>query len=231
MSSHAARFPGAIVATLLSLAAVSPALVGAEAYRPAKYRNGPVPPLPPPTVVGGGEVILELDVASTGVVRAAKVLRSTPPYTDAVMGAVKAWRFDPAELEGDRDEKRATVDSTVLVVAIFKAPTLNAPTLGEVPRDVGTESDSTPYPFSTGAPAYPPRARSGGVVMIEALVDAGGRATAPRVVQSSPPFDDGSVEALRQWMFRPARIRGVATPALVYVILGFPEPVTSAAPR
>jgi len=218
------------VLLLASVAVGRAGLVAAPGFHPAKYRDGVLPPLPPPTVVGGGEVIVELDVTSAGAVRGAKALRTTPPFTAALIDATKTWRFTPAEVENENptpapgEPKWKAIDSTVLVAAVFRAPALLGPTLGDVPRDIGTESDTTPFPFSTTTPQFPPRARDGGIVMIETTIDMRGEPTNNRVLRSSPSFDEAALTALRQWRFRPARILGSTTPTLAYVILGFAQP-------
>jgi TonB family protein len=223
------------VALLFPLVATAvPALLGAPAFHPAKYLDGTLPELPPPTVVGGGEVMLELDVSSAGSVRDARALRTTPPYTAALVAATKSWRFTPAEVENENpnpspgEPKLKPVNSTVLVAAVIRGPSLLGPTLGDVPKDIGSESDTTPFPFSTVMPLFPPRARDAGIVMIETTIDAGGLATRSRVVRSSPSFDDAALDALRQWRFRPARILGSTTPTLAYVIVGFRQPALGA---
>jgi TonB family protein len=179
---------------------------------------------------------LELTVTSAGAVGDVKTLRTTPPYTDALTLAVKTWRFMPAEAESDAaastPPKAAstppkTVDSSVLVVGIFRPPTLNTPTLGEPPRDVAPDSGGTPFPTATVAPLYPLRAQGGGLVLIETTVDSAGRATQNRVIRSSPPFDEAALDSLRQWAFRPARVRGTGSDAFVYLVFGFREPVTT----
>jgi len=68
---------GAIV--LLLIAAAHAALTAAPAFRPARYLDGTLPALPPTTVVGGGEVLLEMDVTSAGSVRGVRTLRTTRP--------------------------------------------------------------------------------------------------------------------------------------------------------
>jgi TonB family protein len=180
--------------------------------------------------------MLELTVTSDGAVRDVKTLRTTPPYTDAMVMAAKTWRFVPAEVESDPVASTPattwkSVDSSVLVGGIFRPPTLNTPTLGELPRDVGTESDGTPFPIATVAPLYPLRAQGGGVVLIETTIDSMGRATQNRVIRSSPPFDEAALDSLRQWMFRPARVRGTGTAAFAYIVFGFREPVTTRSVR
>jgi len=227
---------GAIV--LLLIAAAHAALTAAPAFRPARYLDGTLPALPPTTVVGGGEVLLEMDVTSAGSVRGVRTLRTTRPYTEALIAATKTWRFAPAEVEVEPppppgQPRFKAVDATVLVSAVFLAPALIGPTLGDLPRDVGSESDSTPFPFATTPPLFPPRARDAGLVMIETTIDTGGQPTANKILRSSPAFDEAALAALRQWRFRPARVGGSSTPTLAYVIVGFRQPALggSAAPR
>ena len=227
---------GAIV--LLLIAAAHAALTAAPAFRPARYLDGTLPALPPTTVVGGGEVMLEMDVTSAGSVRGVRTLRTTRPYTEALIAATKTWRFAPAEVEVEPppppgQPRFKAVDATVLVSAVFLAPALIGPTLGDLPRDVASESDSTPFPFSTTPPLFPPRARDAGLVMIETTIDTGGQPTANKILRSSPAFDEAALAALRQWRFRPARVGGSSTPTLAYVIVGFRQPALggSAAPR
>ncbi len=222
------------VLALMLIGAAHVSVIAAPAFHPAKYRSGALPPLPPLTVVGGGEVMLELDVSSVGSVRAAKVLRTTAPYTDLLIAATKTWQFAPAEIEIEpappaaRPRFRA-VESTVLVAAVFRAPALVGPTLGDLPRDVGTGADATPFPFSTAPPIFPPRARDAGMVMVETTIDLSGQPTQNRVVVSSTAFDEAALTALRQWRFRPARIAGSPTPTLAYVVVGFRQPVVGSA--
>jgi len=224
------------IALLFAFVASRPALVGAPSFHPAKYREGALPDLPPPTVVGGGEVMLELDVTRGGAVRQAKALRTTPPYTAPLIAAAKSWRFSPAEVENENpnpspgEPRFRAVDSTVLLAAVIRAPSLLGPTLGDTPRDVGSESDTTPFPFSTVMPLFPPRARDAGIVMIETTIDSGGLTTGNRIVRSSASFDQAALTALRQWKFRPARILGASTPTLAYVIMGFRQPALGAQP-
>jgi TonB family protein len=226
--------PVALLVTLI--AAGRPALLGVPAFHPAKYREGALPDLPPPTVVGGGEVMLELDVTSAGAVREAKALRTTPPYTAALIASAKSWRFTPAEVENENPNPAAgerrfkAVDSTVLLAAVIRAPSLLGPTLGDTPRDIGSESDTTPFPFSTVMPLFPPRARDAGIVLIETTVDAGGAATGNRILHSSSSFDEAALTAIRQWRFRPARILGSSAPTLAYIIMGFRQPALGAQP-
>jgi TonB family protein len=114
----------------------------------------------------------------------------------------------------------------VFVAAVFRAPTLTAPTLGEIPKDVSTPSDSTPFPIATVTPPYPPTALVDGVVLTEVHVGLDGRVGDVRVTRSAPPFDEAASQAARGWVFRPARVRGRLVPTLAYIAFAFRQPVT-----
>jgi protein TonB len=215
-----------MVAFLLALAL---ALVAHEAFSPARYTGGAVPPQPA-MAVGGGEVLVELVVTPDGRVTAVTPLRTTPPFAELVADAVREWQFAPASeaLQRGRPGEpapRTPVASTVLVAAVFRPPALRGPTLGELPQDVASASRETPYPLSTTMPPYPPTAYSGGVVLLEARVDREGAVADVSVVRSAPPFDDAAVTAARQWRFRPAVRRGSTVPTFVYILFGFRPPV------
>ena len=199
-------------------------------FTPARYRGGAVPALAV-NAVGGGEVLVELTVDAAGRVSAASPLRVTPPFASAIVDAARTWQFAPAEelvqVDSDRGPRmsRAAVASKILVAAVVRPPTLNTPTLGEPPRDVAAGSEDLALPSTTATPPYPPTARDGGSVLLEASISATGAITAVKVLQSAPPFDEAARTALLQWRFRPARWRGQAVASVVYVIFGFPPPV------
>ncbi|HEY7185761.1 MAG TPA: energy transducer TonB [Vicinamibacterales bacterium] len=201
-----------------------------ETFSPARYRSGTVPTLPA-MVVGGGQVMLEVTVNPAGQVATIAPLRTTPPFTDLTAAAVRDWQFVPAEdiaVHAQRGQRpsRSAVESKVLVVAVFRPPALNAPTLGEPPRDVAAASDEIAFPLTISMPPFPPSAAGGGVVLLEARVDSSGSVSDTTVIHSAPPFDPAARAALAQWRFRSARVHGAPAPMFVYVLFGFPLPVS-----
>lgn len=203
-----------------------------DTLSPARYRSGPIPSLPVLAVgVGGGQLFLELAISQSGSVAAVRPLRTTAGFTELAVGAVQMWQFVPAEVRvepkaGDTGPKTRRVDSKVLVVAMFRPPTLQAPTLGEPIRDVAWPSNETPFPVSTIMPPFPPRARAPGVVLVEARVDGLGLVVGVKVLRSAPPFDGAARNAARQWKFRPSRIGGKPVTSFVYILFGFPVPLS-----
>ena len=217
--------------TFIVACALGVVLSAQEAFSPARYRSGTVPPLPA-MALGGGQLFLELAVSGNGGVTKVTPLRTTPPFTDLVVDAVRDWQFRPAEERVEPQpggagvpEARTPVASTVLVAAVFRPPSLNAPTLGEAARDIATASDETAFPLTTTVPLFPPSALSSGVVLLEGRVDPSGALTDVVTIRSAPPFDDAARAAVRQWSFRPARVRGRAVSTFAYILFGFPVPV------
>lgn len=221
------------IAASMLLAGVTAASAAAQPGEPeaARFRAGPLPPLPA-LVLGGGEVLVELDVTAEGRVETATVLRATPPFTELVLAAARQWAFEPATrlVPSDIPGEPATLQpgpSSVLVVAVFRPPTMLAPTGGELPKAVGEPSTAIPFPVTLQPPPWPPLAHAGGVVLVEARIDAGGGSSGLAVVQGAPGFDEAALETVRGWVFRPARDPDVPATVLVYVVLGFQVPVVN----
>jgi hypothetical protein len=214
----------AVAAAILVLA--SGQLAGQAAPTAPRLRAGAAVPLPPPMAVGGGEVALDVTVDASGAVTQVAPLRATPPYTDLLMGAVRAWRFDAATAVTKNGSKPA--EGHVLLVAVYRPPQVYAgPTLGPTPETVGTASPELPQPGALGMPAsYPPRAVRDGAVLIEIELTAAAIARAHRVMSPASPFDGAALEAVKTWRFGfPGKPTGAAQ-LYAYAIVGFREPVT-----
>ena len=200
-------------------------------FTPARYRSGPAPPTAVRAVTGG-EVLVELDVDDRGSVASTSPLRVTPPFTDDVMAAVRAWTFTPATQKVKPDTRESAdaavtpLRSKVLVAAIFRPPTIDTPTLGEPPKNVAVPSTEVAFPISIVPPAYPPNVLFDGTVLLECRVGADGRLRDVTVLQSAGPFDRPAIEAVRRWTFRPAAREGQPVDAFVYASLAFRQPVT-----
>ena len=185
----------------------------------------PLPPLPAPTVSGGGEVLIEALVDRRGLVLRPAIVRATPPYTQFVLDAMARWQFEPAR---DIDYKglETVVDMPITVVALYRPPTLmNAPTVGEAARDWSKPSGDAPYPIATALPNYPPQALVGGVVLFEVSLNEVGAVTDARAIGSVKGFESASREALASWRFRGGLYRARPVPSTVYVLFGYRPPV------
>jgi outer membrane biosynthesis protein TonB len=198
-------------------------------FVPPRISSGALPLVPPPHVIAGGEVLIEATIDRSGTVTRPILLRSTPPYSQLMLDAIVRWRFVPARAPNP-EGKDAPVDAAVLIAAVYRPPTfLNAPTLGEPPKDLALASRDVPYPSALIPPVYPPRALHADTValLFEAMIDGTGAITNIRAVASDPAFESAARDALVQWRFRPAMFRARLVPATVYVMFGFNPPVMS----
>jgi TonB family protein len=220
----------------LVVACVTAGVFAQASWKPAKFRDG-TRPVTPVQAVAGGEVFVEATVTAAGRVGDLTPLRTTPPFTQYVLDAVRGWQFQPAEqmipkVPGDPSSIVAEpVESKVLVACVFRPPTLNSPTVGEPPKDVQPGTDAVAVPLSTVTPLYPPLAIADGTVLVQVTVGVNGRVVNATTVRSAPGFDESALTAARQWTFRPARIRGRLEESFAYIVFGFRQPVTSPSRR
>jgi hypothetical protein len=213
--------PPVVAGLLLAVTAV---------FIPPRLITGAPPGLPGPNVVGGGEVLIEATVDTSGALVHPIVLRTTAPYTNMLLDAITRWRFAPAH-GPDRQGRDHLVESQVLIGAAYRPPTLaNGPTLGTPSSDVGHASTGSPYPVTTAMPTQPPQASSAGVVMLELSLDESGATKGIRMVAGNPAFAAPAQNALAAWRFRGAAIDGHPVPSMAYVIMGFPLPVVVTPP-
>jgi hypothetical protein len=218
----AVRLAGAILAlTAVSGYAQSPG------FTPPRLVKAELTPLPAPTVVGGGEVLIEATVDRTGRLSRPLILRATPPYTQMVLDAIASWQFEPARAVGP-DGLETSVEIPVSIAAMYRPPVLmNSPTIGEPPKDWSKPTGEAAYPLSTEMPNYPPQARDGGVVLLEVALNEAGGIVNTRGIASTGGFDGASRDALARWRFKGASYRARPVPTTAYVLFGFAPPVVS----
>ena len=96
------------------------------------------------------------------------------------------------------------------------------------PRDPSGPSyvpvDELPEALVRVPPSYPDPAREAGVqgsVLLEAFVCACGEVSDVRVVQSVPMLDQAAIDAVRQWLFKPALSGGEAVAVWVAIPVRF----------
>jgi TonB family protein len=94
---------------------------------------------------------------------------------------------------------------------------------GQVPVRVGGEI-KVPTKLVNVPPVYPEGAKADrvqGVVIMEAVIDPSGAVSQTRVLRSIPPLDQAAVDAVKQWVFTPTMLNGVAVPVIMTVTVNF----------
>jgi TonB family protein len=77
------------------------------------------------------------------------------------------------------------------------------------------------------APVYPAEAqasRTTGVVILELLIAPQGFVQEARVIRSVPGLDQAALDAVRQWVYEPTLLNGVAVPVFYNVTVNFMRP-------
>ncbi len=191
--------------------------VAQESYDPARFGSGTIPgqPLLAST---GALVVVELEIAPSGIVTDSVVIDDGPPYTAAITKAARTWRFRPAREDG------AAVFGKALVVGVFRPPVLMGSDLPK-PTHVQEISEDLPYPTTTATPVYPPTALYEGIAFVEVEIDEDVLQTAEEA------YDALALEAVEKFRFRPARRNGIAVTSYALVFFGFRQPHTSKRPR
>ena len=225
---HTASCVRLVLAVLVLVLATTISTADTQVATSPRLREGGVPARIP-EAFGGGEVVIELAVDSSGAVTRVEHLRVTPPYADVLAHSAAAWRFEPAtELI---DGRTAAVPARVLVVALFRPASFYAGPAPGIPLQVrGLPSPQLPHPDSLVMPAYPPTATGSGIVLVEIEMTARAEPRGYRVVSPASGFDGAALDAVRAWRLSTPRALKAPDQVFVYAVLGFRAPLAPATP-
>ena len=165
--------------------------VAQESYDPARFGSGTIPGQPP-LASTGALVVVELEIAPSGIVTDSVVIDDGPPYTAAITKAARTWRFRPAREDG------AAVFGKALVVGVFRPPVLMGSDLPK-PTHVQEISEDLPYPTATATPVYPPTALYEGIAFVEVEIDEGGRVREAVLQTAEEAYDALALEAVEKF--------------------------------
>jgi TonB family protein len=196
-------------------------------------RVRPVYAHPIKTTKAHERIALELEVNEQGSVVHAVVTRSLEPGLDAdAATAAMKWKFTPARLNG--------VPKPCFAKAILfyshgspeAAPEDGSVTWidgrwglqGQIQVDPDDKAErpqilqNVQVPYTESAR----KRRISGIVILEVRIDAEGRVTDAKVLQSlEPGLDDNAVRAVLQWRFLPARLNGEARASVYKITVNF----------
>jgi protein TonB len=109
------------------------------------------------------------------------------------------------------------------VVGGVKEPEPPPPTMPKGPVRVGGDVKA-PRKIKDVEPRYTQLAREArvsAVVILEAVIGANGRVDKVRVLRGHPLLNDSAVEAVKQWVYSPTTLNGVAVPVVMSVTVNF----------
>jgi len=182
-----------------------------------------------------GVVILEVETDVYGRVQNTRILRSIPLLDQAAINAVKQWVYEPLLIEGKPRGVFFTVTVRFTLDGKGKEATggVMGGVVGGVMGGVVGEGAGAPLKLTSAPPPklikqvdpiYPEEARKAGVegmVIIEATIDIYGRVQETKVLRSIPLLDQAAIDAVKQWVYEPAIIKGKPIPVSFTVTVRF----------
>ncbi len=218
---------------LLAVVSVAlPTLLLAQAPNPpAKPETEFHPPEPlvttdiayPIRSVAYGTVVLEAAVGETGEVTRVRVVRDIVSLTSEAVRAVKAWKFQPAKLNGNPVPSQVTVAVTFNPRTFFPSD-VPLPPLTPTKEEGAKPRYVPPGVVSASFPAFPVIAVSPGTVALGVLVDEKGEVEQVKVLKDTPPLTEEAIKALKRWKFTPARFDETPVRATIVVAIVFTLP-------
>lgn len=149
-----------------------------------------------------GVVIGVIETDNDGRVQLAEVISGHPLFNDAALTAVRQWQYEPHVVEGEAKPVSFTFTVSFL--------------LNDGSGDKGGEpdaiarlqgSDKRPRKIKHVNPVYPAEAKEKkieGTVILEAVVDEGGKVSSLKTISSPDPLlTEAATKAVKQWEYEP----------------------------
>lgn len=171
-----------------------------------------------------GVVIVEARTDEKGNVEDARILRSIPLLEQAAIDAVKQWKYEPAIINGKAQKVVFTVTVRFMLKSGFKEKDLEKFAQGAIKAEGAIPP---PKLIKVVDPVYPDIARQAkveGVVILAAKTDATGHVQDAMILRSIPLLNQAALDAVRQWIYEPLVINGVAKPVVFTVTVRFQLP-------
>lgn len=182
----------------------------------------------PVNSIASGIVIVDVSLDSKGEITDVSVPRPIASLTSAAISAVRAWKFSSATFD-------STAKASVLRVAFaFRPRTIIAapPSFDPLVQPEGSTPENKLGYFPPGIqiagyPSYPIDAAYVGTVVVQARVNAEGKATDVKVVRAFNPFTRFALDEVKNWRFQPATLDGMPVPANVVIAFVYSPPIVT----
>jgi TonB family protein len=151
-----------------------------------------------------GVVVVSATIGTDGHVTAAQILRGDPLLAQAAEDAVRQWIYKPTMLNGTPVETKTQI--TLNFVGGPGTPGLEGPQLLERTEPVHPDGELT---------------HLAGTVMFRAKVGTDGRLGDIRVIDGPAELVPAALTAVKQWVYRPAKLNGQPVETFTEIALHF----------
>jgi TonB family protein len=169
------------------------------------------------------EPAARLGYAERGLTHVDRVLASHPEDRDALVYKGLLLRVKAGAATEPAQRQQLLQQAKELQLQAAAPRRAEPPAAGGPPVRVGGPIKE-PKRLRYVPAAYPDAARQAGVkgvVIVECTIGADGRVTDARVLRGLPLLDDAAVNAVKQWVYAPTLVDGVAVPVLLTVTVSF----------
>jgi Gram-negative bacterial TonB protein C-terminal len=175
--------------------------------------------------VANGVVVMDVSLDSKGGVTGVDVLRDIASLTSVATSSVKAWKFNPASVDGSPQASQIRVVFAFRPHALMAAPPSFVPVLMKGDSSPDEKSGYIPAGIVAGAhPGYPINAATLGAVVVRVRVDRLGKIEHLKVIRDFSPFSQFALSAATQWQFQAATIDGEPISSNVAIAFVFSTP-------
>lgn len=177
-----------------------------------------------------GQVVLKVEISKAGDVENIQLYSGHPMLAPSAIEAVKQWKYRPYLLNGEPANVRTDV-TVNFTLADASSPDAAAAAPGGVPAQIPSPSRirvsqgvEQGLLLSKVQPQYPPDAKGQGiqgVVLLSVTIDKEGNVANIQVVSGPASLVPASIEAVKQWKYKPFLIEGTAVEVETQVTVNF----------
>jgi hypothetical protein len=175
--------------------------------------------------VASGIVVVAVSLDGAGLVKSKDVLRDIPSLTVHVAASIDTWRFKPATLDGK------AVDSTMVVSVVFnpgdyRLGGVATPVLGRELKVLSPDAIGflPPRIIAASWAGYPLNSVAQGAVILDDRISSIGHVTQVVPILRIPSLTTPSINAAKNWTFKPATFNGSSVSASTVVGYVFRPP-------
>lgn len=174
-----------------------------------------------------GEVMVRLAITPAGDVESATAISGNPLLAEAVVDAMKKWKFQPYIRNGQAvrvtTNQRYDFAFSDNVKDIVSKDVTSSPASAVPPPNPGTPDSGIPQRVTIAqgvshamlihsvAPVYPPQARAHrieGTVLLKVVIGKDGRIKDLKKVSGLEELASAAIGAVQQWQYRPYTLKG-----------------------